>query len=227
MAGFFTRVKDNIKARWRYDLNQMVHEYDAFLQNALVTTSSFQNILDGKLNRKRQALQLAYILYCCLYLIPRYGFVSLLYLQDEETRWHYQYTWADCGEEMGMLGRTLNVGYTIFGTAIFINCILMRKFEGQGSLEFLTDWFKRIPKKPRIEEEDTDEITAPGDLDNESRHKLIAARIMARHVTNVVQLYELAAFSLFIYKRKPASFIICLELHYNIKFYQNRSLSFP
>ena len=166
MIRFLTKVKDKIKARWRLDVDRVVHEYDAFLQHGLVTTSSFQNILDCKLNRKRRALQLTYMFYYCLYVIPRYCFVSLLYFQEEKTRMHYQYILADYTEEIGMLGRTLNVSYMIFTIAIFINDVVMRKFEGQGSLEFLTDWLKRIPKKARIKNGDTDDITAPGDLDN-------------------------------------------------------------
>ena len=69
---------------------------------------------------------------------------------------------------------TFNVGYIIFAIRIIVNAHVTRKFEAEGSLEFLTDWLKRIPKKTGIEEGDTDEITAPGDLDNESRHKLIS-----------------------------------------------------
>ena len=214
----YNRVKDKIKVRYRLDVYQVVHEYDAFLQHALVTTSSFQDILDGKLNRRRRALQLTVMLYYWLYLIPRYGFVSILYFQDEKIRVHYQYILADYNEEMGTLGRTFNVGYIIFAIGIFVNDIVMRKFEGQGSVEFLTDWLKRIPKKTRIEDGDTDEITAPGDLDNESRNKLISglrnklifAKFMARNALKAGQLFDLVAFAVFIYKRRPSFFITCL-----------------
>ena len=220
MSSFWTRVKDKITARYRLDINQVVQQYDAFLQYALVTTSSFQDILDGKLNRRRRALQLTVMLHYWLYVIPRYGFVSLLYFQDEKIRLHYQHILADYAEEMGILGRTMNVAYIIFTVGVFLNDIVVRRFEGQGSLEFLTDWLKRIPKKTRIEDADTDEVTAPRDLDNESRHKLIsglhykliAARIMARNVINATLLFELIAFSVFIYKRRPSFFITCLGL---------------
>ena len=220
MASFFTRVKDKIKAMWRLDVNQVVHEYDAFLQHGLVITSSFQNILDSKLNRKRRALQLAYMLHYCLYVIPRYCFVGLHYFQDEKTRTYYQYILADYAEEMGILGRTFNVGYIIFPIGMLFNYIVTRKFEGQGSLEFLTDWLKRIPKKTSIEDGDSDEITAPGDLDNQSRHKLmsglhyklIAAKIMARNTIVASQSFELIAFLVFISKRRPSFFITCLGL---------------
>ena len=127
-----------------------------------------------------------------------------------------------------MLGRTFNVCYIIFTVGIFINDVVMRKFEGQASLEFLTDWLKRIPKKPRIEDKDrdedtdeiADEITAPGELDNESRHKLISglhyklilARIMARNVANAVQSFDLIAFAVFLYKRRPSVWKTCLGL---------------
>ena len=220
MASFLTRVKNKIKAKYRLDVDQVVQEYDAFLQHGLVTTSSFQNILDGKLNRKRRALQLTVMLYFWLYLIPRYGFVSLLYFQDEVTRIHYQYILADYAEQMGILGRTMNVGYIVFIIEIFLNNIVMKKFEARGSLEFLTDWLKRIPKKRSIEDGNRDEITSSGDLDNESRHKLISGlhykliftKVMARNAINANQLFELIAFAVFIYKRRPSFFVVLLGL---------------
>ena len=218
MASFFTRVGDKIKAWYRLDVNQVVHEYNAFLQHGLVTTSSFQDILDGKLNRRRRALQLTFMLFLCLYFIPRYCLVSLLYFLDEKTRIHYQYILADYNEELGIIGRIFNVGCIMFGITMILNDIVIRKFEGQGSVEFLTDWLKRIPKKPRIE--GADETTDPGDLDNKSKHQLISgllskltfARIMARNVVNADQTCDLIAFALFIYKRRPCIFITCVGL---------------
>ena len=220
MVSFLTRVKDKFIARYKLDVNQVVHEYDAILQHALVTTSSFQDILNGKLNQRRRDLQLTTMLYYWLYYIPRYSFLSLLYFQDEETQMHYQYILADYAKELGMLGRTMNVAYIIFTIGIFVNVVAVRKFEAEGSLEFLTDWLKRVPKKTRIEDGDDDRITASGDLDNESRHKLISGlhykliftKIMARNASNAVHSFELIAFLVFIYKRRPSFFVACLGL---------------
>ena len=220
MASFFTTIKDKFQAKYKLDVNQVVKEYDAFLQYPLVTTSLFQDILVGKLNERRRAFQLTSMFFLWLYLVPRYSLVTLLYFQDEKTRVHYQYILADYTEEMGILGRTFNVGYIIFDIGMFVNVVVMRKFEAQGSLEFLTDWLKRIPKKTRIQDRDTDEITAAGDLDNKSRHKLISglhykcilARNMARTTSKAVQSFELIAFPVFIYKQRPSFFIICLGL---------------
>ena len=220
MTSFLTRVKEKIEAKYKLNVDRVVQEYDAFLQYPLVTTSSFQDILDGKLNRKRRALQLIIMLHYWLYLIPRYSFLTILYFQDEKTRTHYQYILADYTEEMGMLGRTFNVGYVVFTIEFFVNDVVMRKFEAQGSLEFLTDWLKRVPEKTSIEDVDKDEMTAAGNLDNDSRHKLIfglhckciIARIMARITSNSGQLFNLIALSVFIYKRRPSFFIACLGL---------------
>ena len=240
MTSFFTTVKNKFQARYKLDGYQVVHEYDAFLQYGLVTTSSFENILDGKLNRTRRALQLTYILYFLLYVIPRYSFLTLLYYQDDGTRMYYQYILADYSQEMGMLGRTLNVAHIIFVIGITVNTYVTRKFEGQGSLEFLTDWLKRIPKKTRIQNSNADEMTGAGDLDNESRHKfisglhykLIFARIMARTTSNGGMSLQLIAFLVFIYKRNPSFFVICLGLwncitmlvHYELGCYHFYSL---
>ena len=228
MDSFFTRVKDKIQAKYKLDVNQVVHEYNDFLQYSLVTTSSFQDILDGRLNRKRRAFQLTMMLFYCLYVIPRYSFLCLLYFQDEKTRIHYQYILADYGEEMGMFGRTFNFACVIFTCGVFLNDIIIRKFEGQGSLEFLTDWLKRVPKRIKIKDEeedddgdeDKDDITAPGNLNNESRQKLISglhyklilARILARMTSNAVEAFDLIAFPLFVYMKRPSFFITCLGL---------------
>ena len=220
MASFFIRIKDNFQARYKLDVNQVVKKYDAFLQYPLVTTSSFQDILKRKLNERRRALQLTIMLYYWIYMIPRYCFVSFLYFQDEETRMYYQYTLADYAEEMGVLGRTFSACYVIFSIGTFLNDIVIRKFEGQGSLEFLTDWLKRVPKKAGIEDEDKDDITAAGDLDNESRHKLISslhykcifAKLMSRMAASAGQSFHLITFPVFVYKRKPPFSIFCLGL---------------
>ena len=114
----------------------------------------------------------------------------------------------------------VNVGFIVFTIGIFVNYIVLRKFEAQGSLDFLTDWLKRVPKKTNMQDGDAGEITAAGHLDNESRHKLtsglhyklILAKIMARTTSSAVQSFELIAFPVFIYKRKPSFFIICLGL---------------
>ena len=220
MTSLFTRFKDKFEAKYKFDVNQVVHEYDTFLQYSLVTTSSFQDILDDRLNRRRRALQLTNILFYWFYLIPRYSFLILLYFREEKTRQYYQHILADYAEEIGILGRTFNIAVVIFGIGTLVNAYVMRKFEGQGSLEFLTDWLKRIPKKPRIEHEVRDEITALGDLDNESRHKLMSglhykcnlARFMARTTGNAIRSIDLIALSIFIYKRRPSFFITCLGL---------------
>ena len=211
---------EQLQAKYKLDVNEVVKKYDAFLQYGLITTSSFQNILDGEVNQRKRILQLTMILYFWIYVIPRYSFLSLLYFQDEQTRMHYQYILADYNEEMGMLGRTYNVAYIIFGIGTFVNDVVIRKFEGQGSLEFLTDWLKRVPKKTRIEDGDSDGITAKGDLDNDSKHKLISglhyklifARFLAQSLANFLHLYDLIALLLFIYKRRPSLFITCLGL---------------
>ena len=220
MDSFCINFKDIFETKYKLDVNQVVNEYDAFLQHSLVTTSSFQDILDNKLNQRRRAFQLTIMLFYCLYLIPRYCFLCLLYFQDEKTRMHYQYILADYDEEMGILGRTFNVCWILYTVEILLNSLVMRKFEAEGSLEFLTDWLKRIPKKAEIKNGDEGEITAAGDLDNESRHKLISdlhykmifAKIMGRIATTGVQSFELIAFLLFIYKRRPSFFIVCLGL---------------
>ena len=218
MASFFATVKDKFQARYKLDVNQVVKQYNAFLQHSLITTSLFQDILDGKLNARRRAFQLIIMLHIWLYMIPRYSIIILLYFQDETTRMHYQYILADYAEEMGMFGRTFNVLYVVFAFEMFINYVVLRKYEGRRSVEFLTDWLKWIPKKASIKNKDAKEMTAPGDLDNDSKHKLmsylhyklILAQILARAQSSAVTLFELITFPIFIYNRRPSFFIACV-----------------
>ena len=222
LHSFFRRVKEKLQTKYKLDVNQVVQDYDDFLQYPLVTTASFQDILDVKLNQTKRAFQLIIMLYFCLVLIPRYFCLCVLYFQDCKTRLHYQYILADYCEEMGLFGRTFNVASLTFTFGVFLNCIVIRKFEGQGSLEFLTDWLKRVPKMRRIEnaDEHQDEIRTTGDLDNESRYKLISylhyklifTKITGRIISNGVQSVGLIAFPLFIYKKRPSFLITCLGL---------------
>ena len=234
---FFSGVNEKFQAKFKLNFNQVVQEYENFLQCGKATTSSFSDILDGKLNPRKRAFQLTFMLYYLLYVIPRYSFLTFLSFEDEETRMHYQYILADYAEEMGMFGRAFNAAYVIFGIGMMLDDIVMRKFEAEGSLEFLTDWLKRVPKKPRIEDGDGDDITAPGDLNNESRHKLIFglhyklifARIMTRITNIAVESFEFIALSVFIYKHRPSFFITCLGLWNFITLwilYPSRRLSF-
>ena len=217
--------KDKIVSRYRFDVNEVVKRYEDFICYSLVTTTSFQNIVDGKVNHKRRNLQLLLLLDYVLYSIPKYIFFCHLYFRDEETRKYYQYILADYGEEMGMLGKTFNFCYPLFTTGLLINYLVTRKFEGQGHLEFLTDWLRRIPKKTKTEEETQEESEEePGQtgLDNEAKHRLmkelhyktIVAKIMARMTNNAVHGYDFIALVLFLYNQRPSLVVTVVAVYH-------------
>ena len=225
MASRLTRFKDKIKSRYHFNVDQVVKRYEDYLCYSLVTTTSFQNIVDGKLNQKRRNLQLLLLLDYVLYSIPKYGFFIHLYFRDEETRKYYQYILADYGEEMGMLGRTFNFCYPVFTVAFLINYSVMRKFEGQGHLEFLTDWLYRIPKKTKAEveiQEVSEEESDHSYLDNKAKHRLvkqlhyktIVAKIMARMTNNAVHVYDFAALMLFLYNKRPSLVVTVVAVYH-------------
>ena len=82
-----------------------------------------------------------------------------------------------------------------------------------------TGW-KEFRKKTRIEDEDGNNIATAGELDNQSRHKLMSgfpyklifARTLARAVIQACQSFELMAFPVFIYRKTPSFFVTCLGL---------------
>ena len=136
-----------LKEKFRLDTSRVVQDYDDFLRRTLLTTTSFQDTLSGRLNRKYRFWQLIFVIHYIVYVWPRYLTLCYLYTRDEPTRLHYQYLMADYAEELGLWGRTFNVCYVIFGTEVALNLLVMRKYESSTSLEYLTDWLHRIPRK--------------------------------------------------------------------------------
>ena len=206
---------DRLKNRYRLDVSRVVENYDKFLQHALITTTSFQGIINGKLNRTNRFLQLILFVYYFVYFFPKFLTLAYAYTRDAETRVYYQYLLADYSEEMGLLGRTINMGYLLFAIEIAFNFTLMIWFERKSSVEFLTDWLDRTPRMIQVEEEEGQER----DLDNDVKQRLMSQlhfkTVFAKILGNTfagVQVYEIFACLLFLYKRRPSFGSSCLAL---------------
>ena len=215
MLTFFASLQE----RYKLDINRVVQDYDEFLRYSLVTTRSFQDIQDKRTCPKEGFLQLLFIVFLLFYVIPKYSFLVSLYFQDEDTRLLYQHLLADYNEEMGLLGRTFNICYIVFGTGILVNIFVVRKYEATASLEFLTDWITRLPQKEVVVEgiDLTSNEKMSGYLDNEMRYQLLSQlhykmlilKLMARTIKLGCQTFNIIACFLFFYRNKPSCLVSC------------------
>ena len=214
MLNFFARLQE----KYKLDINRVVQDYDDFLRYSLVTTRSFQDIQDKRTHSKEGFLQLLFIVFLLFYVVPKYSFLVSLYFQDEDTRLLYQHLLADYSEEMGLLGRTFNICHIVFGTGILVNIFVVRKYEVTASLQFLTDWITRLPKKEAVEGIDmTSNEQMSGYLDNEMRcqllsqlhYKMVIFKLMARTIYLGCQTFNIIACLLFFYRKKSSYLVSC------------------
>ena len=203
-----------LKNRYALNVSRVVQNYDDFLQYALITTTSFPDIINGKLNQRNRSFQLTTLIYLFVYFFPKYFTLYYLYAQDEQTRQYYQYYLADYAEELGLLGRTFNICYSVFSFEIALNIISLRWFESKGSLEYLTDWMHRTPRYRETSMSSTFQF----DFDDKMRHQLMSqlhfktviGKILASQTNLAICSYETVGFVLFLYKRRPGFLVSCL-----------------
>ena len=196
------------------DVTKVVFNYEQFLQSALVTTTSFQDILDGKLNRRNRFWQLLYLIYLLVYFLPKSLFLSYAYTRNTATRVYYQQLLADYAEEFGLLGRTHIVCCVAFFGQNVLNTFFLRRYESKASLHFLTNWLHRIPGKTSSEENNP----INDDLDDESKKELISqlhyktvmAKLAARQTNFALAVFETIAFVMFLYNQRPSLLVSCL-----------------
>ena len=213
-----TQLLNKFTNMFALDVSQVVQNFDDFLQSALVTTTSFQNILDGKLNRKNRILQLIALVYLFVYLIPRYLILCYAYTQDVDTRHYYQYLLGDYAEEMGLLGRTGIACALVFYCENFFNSVLLREYESCASLEYLTDWVYRTPDKKVKEHSQQNERFVKDYLDTKMKHKLMSqlhhktviAKTAARTTNFALLSYEFILLIMFLYNQKPSLLVSSL-----------------
>ena len=122
----------------RFDIKSAIDKYQRLLQRLYLITNSFPEIKKrSPFNEKKRWIQLAIIINFIV-LNVRYIFVSLFLLLDVQRMHYYQYMTFDYMEQLSILGRTINVIYAVALIPLNMDKTLLRMFENQGSLEFLT-----------------------------------------------------------------------------------------
>lgn len=216
-----TSIVDRIKEKYKLNETRTVQDFDDFLQYAMVTTTSFQGILDGKLNPRNRFFQFLLLVFIFVYAMPRYSIICYLYTQDNAKRSQYLYLLADYGEEMGLLGKAINICFLVFGSELSFNLMILRKYECKASLEYLTDWLSRTPKYTRTKTKigNSHISESYGDPQEDLKHELVShlhsKTVVAKMLAGtlyLVRVYEIIAFALFLYNRRPSLIISCLAV---------------
>ena len=209
---------------------KIVDYYEKALRIFYIITTPLQDILNGKLDTKARLWQLLYIMIWILYVIPRYTFLSCLYLASNETREFYQYWLADYFDFLGVFGRTLNLSYLVYTYAVVLDKVILRSHETTGTLEFLTDMItlKSVESRPGSSDgesasttEDTSpkveaidvEDTSPKDetIDSDDKKRLMASiKLYTRlalfgcfSTTGSINLYDILACPWYLYHVNP------------------------
>ena len=131
-------IRNLFKMDEQYDSKKVISRIEKNLLYANLISSSFQDILDGKLDKKRRRIQLMFAL-LLLGMLIRFWISCYLYTRDKETMKYYQYWIIDYMETLGLIGRCLNAIYGCNFITMTINRFFFRSWESSGKLEFLTE----------------------------------------------------------------------------------------
>ena len=122
----------------QYNSEKVISRIEKHLLYAKLISSSFQDILDGKLNKKRRRIQLMFA-FLLLGMLMRFWISCYLYTRDHETVKDYKYWIVDYMDTLGLVGRCLNAIYGCNFITMTINRFFFRSWESSGKLEFLTE----------------------------------------------------------------------------------------
>ena len=93
---------------------------------SVIITGSFQDVIGKKINRFKRVQQLVFM-FSTICLIPTFAVRLLVCALDTGTRIKYQYYLADYFEQLGLFGRTLNMGYLAFAATCVCDKISLEK----------------------------------------------------------------------------------------------------
>ena len=192
------------------DSSNFLQNFDEYLQHCFITTTSLRNILDGKIDKKRQSQQL-FLMMLYVYIILRSSFLCWLYTEDQETMIYWQYHYTDFLEQLGLLGRVLNACYLIFAFGVLADKLILCRFESKSCLYFLTDV---------MEIQLQSHITQPQILKSMNRKLLIAKWMQRIGPLATIACYNTLAVGLFVYNETlsfPVLFIVIV--HYAVALY--------
>jgi hypothetical protein len=164
-------------------------------------TGSFQDIVDGKLNKRRRRFQILVNL-LFVFMLPRFCFACSLYaIKDESTRKYYQYMIVDYMETLGLVGRSFNAIYAVNLFPLVIDKLFFRSHEASGKLEFLTEMLslKRNRKWKKRGSEGLTESEKRTFL-SQMHKKLMILKFMISGCVIPIHFFQTLGLSLFLFR---------------------------
>ena len=209
-----TFLGDFFKMHEQYDSEKVISKYEKVLQQAYLTCGSFQDILDGNLNKNRRRIQMFIIIFFCV-LLPRYWFTCFLYGRSEETMKYYQYMIVDYMEQLGLVGRSLNAIYACNLLPLCIDKVMIRSYETHGRLEFLTEMNSlRIKGKWSRRGPDGFDETEKRKFSSLLHKKLIVLQLFIQAAILPIHIFQIMGCIMFVYKVSRSLFASVMAIAY-------------
>ena len=121
------------------DGQEILKDFEAYLMNSFITSSSFQDIVHSNLDQTGRRKQLIAIMLLVLYAIPVFGIHSVLFY-FKDIKWTlFQTVFPDFFGHIPLVIPLLTHVSLFFQIDDVSKMVLLRKFEVQNSLGFLTD----------------------------------------------------------------------------------------
>jgi hypothetical protein len=114
-----------------------MQRFEDLLQETLIISSSFQEVVESRLSKRRRNRQLLLILFYAFYGIPMITSEGLRVFMD--VGYFVESLLPDAMSHFGLAGKVLNLSMATFSYFICIEKIMIRGMESSNSLEFLTD----------------------------------------------------------------------------------------
>ena len=141
----FSTLRDRVTRSFRElflldkDGQEILTKFESSLQESLVTSSYFDDILDCNLNRRQRYRQLSYIVTLLFYVLPVHVLQIIQYYMKDFHWSLFNTIFPDLLGPIKLAGPVLNHAYTAFVVNVTADKIFMWRFESKHSLEFLTD----------------------------------------------------------------------------------------
>ena len=121
------------------DGQEFLKTFETSLMNSFITSSSFEEIAHSNLNQRGRRKQLMMIMFLALYAIPLNGVYSVLFY-FKDVKWTlFQTVFPDFFSKIPLVIPLLTHISFAFLINVVAEKVLLWKFEGKNSLQFLTD----------------------------------------------------------------------------------------
>jgi hypothetical protein len=180
---------------------ECLKSFEKSLKDALIITKPHEEIKTFfALKPYSQNLFIAVQL---LWMMPRLFLLCFLYSFPNEFASVYRLYLADYFEELGLVGRSMNICYVLFMFFAFLDTIIIRYQERTGSLKFLTDILDLQHPDHKLDEEARQELLS------KFKTKIILKEIVSLQTRFSVHTYDVVGITLFLWKKPPMW--ICIE----------------